>query len=77
MRGSYSSAEMQSVYSTVPAEMAETFMKIQRILLFGWLFGWLVGFYGKLTFVAYLIPNPVHTYIIYMICKQIVCRKHF
>ena len=34
--------------------------------------GWL--FYGILTFIGYLKPNPVYTYIldIYVICKRIV-----
>ena len=32
--------------------------------LVGWLIGSLVVFYGISTFVGYLLPNPVYTYII-------------
>ena len=35
---------------------------------------WLVVFYGLSTIVGYLMPNPVYTYIVYMICKRIVCK---
>ena len=42
--GSYLSAEMQSVYSTVPADWTAV--------------GWLFKFYDISTFVDYLIPNP-------------------
>ena len=30
----------------------------------------LVWFYGISTIESYLMPDPVHTYMIYMICKQ-------
>ena len=30
----------------------------------------LVAFYGISTIVGYLMPNPLYTYIYYMICKQ-------
>ena len=38
------------------------------------LIGWLFGFYGISTFVGYLMPNPVDTYIRHMICKRIPSR---
>ena len=37
-------------------------------------FSWLVGFYDISTLVGYLMPNPLSTYIEYMICKWIVCQ---
>ena len=43
----------------------------------------LVGFYSISAVVSYLFPNPVHTYIINMICKQFLSitflnkPKHF
>ena len=39
-----------------------------------YLVGWLVVPYGISTLVGYLIPNPFHTYILNMICKQIVYK---
>ena len=30
---------------------------------------WLVGFNGISTSIGYLMPEPIYTYIIYMICK--------
>ena len=38
-----------------------------------WLVVWLVGFYDIAPLVGYLMPNPVYTYIKYMISKYIVC----
>ena len=32
----------------------------------------LVGLYGISTIVGYLMPNPLYTYELYMICKHIV-----
>ena len=32
---------------------------------------WLVGFYGKSTFVGYLIPNPVYTFIKYDVLNSL------
>ena len=35
--------------------------------------GWcLIRFYGISTIVGYSMPNPIYTYQIYMICKQIL-----
>ena len=33
--------------------------------------GWLIGFYGIATFVGYLVPNPIHTYIQYKHKKSV------
>ena len=71
---SYTSAEMGSVYSTAPADWANSYM----VSFFS---GWLVGrlmFYCLSTFVETLIPNPVYIYIYIYICVCVcVCVVMF
>ena len=45
---------------------------MRKIIAYIRIHSWLVGFYGKSTPVGYLIPNPIYTYIINMICKHIL-----
>ena len=34
------------------------------------IYSWLIGFYGISNHAGYLIPNPIYTYISYMICEK-------